>query len=265
MVDRTLDKLITALPLKEMDGTLLQRAIELEEIKFNKVDPFQFPFNYVQVSKAMQTASYLHRSQTRANRANLPRTHYIEHPLRNALRLLRWGCADQDLIIAALLHDTIEDSLLEYFELEGDHETPVSWTGREVAYDYILRHFGRRVADLVLAVTNPEKQEGVRRTQHQKRTEYAIYVVKAIEDPHVALLKLTDFIDNAAGLHHNDTTVNHAMVSHLAQKYYPLIGHFEDRLEKKDMAELLPAKSLEAIKFQLYNAGRTLNELAILH
>src|SRR5689334_18399095 len=61
------------------------------------------------VHKAIYLASYVHQGQTRSNRGPLPRDTYITHPLRNTLRLMRYGVEDADVLVASILHDTVED------------------------------------------------------------------------------------------------------------------------------------------------------------
>jgi (p)ppGpp synthase/HD superfamily hydrolase len=67
---------------------------------------------------------------------------YIEHPLTAGLILARCG-ASEDVIIAGILHDTIEDSVPE----------------KKVTHEMLEERFGRDVADLVLAVTEEDKEE----------------------------------------------------------------------------------------------------------
>lgn len=87
-------------PLKHMDGAALALAI-------------QEAFPSDSVRRALAAASFLHRNQTRASRASLPRTAYIDHPLRGALRVIRWGVTNEDIIVAIILHDTAEDCAAE--------------------------------------------------------------------------------------------------------------------------------------------------------
>jgi hypothetical protein len=71
---------------------------------------------------------------------------YIEHPLRNALRLIRWGAVGHPVVIAsALLHDVVEDCAheivstyavrrglgvgLEADDHQGAHEVALEWLG----------------------------------------------------------------------------------------------------------------------------------------
>ena len=73
-----------------------------------------------------------HRDQRRKGGRDTP---YINHPLEVAERLVRiGGVEDTDVLIAAILHDTIEDT---------------DTTAEEIA-----DHFGRTVCSLVLEVTD---------------------------------------------------------------------------------------------------------------
>ncbi len=63
-------------------------------------------------------------------------TPYWVHPLRVAMTLMQWGITDRDLLVAALLHDTVEDTLT----------TP----------DEIRARFGIRPSELVVWLTAPE-------------------------------------------------------------------------------------------------------------
>ena len=77
-------------------------------------------------------AAEKHRSQTRKDADKTP---YINHPIKVALTLMEIGNErDPDLLVAAILHDTIEDT--------------------ETHPDEILEKFGTRVLDIVLEVTD---------------------------------------------------------------------------------------------------------------
>jgi hypothetical protein len=96
--------LFASVPLKDMDPFALTMAIFDEIRTIPGVDG-------VALSKVISAASYLHLNQTRVNRKGLPRTSYIEHPLRNGLRVLRWGVTSEAVLVGLLLHDTVEDCL----------------------------------------------------------------------------------------------------------------------------------------------------------
>lgn len=268
---RILDDAIRALPLKEMDAALLSRAIILEVRRLNRG-------NYMHISNdderyidervigdAMTIASYLHRNQTRRARGVFPVAHYIEHPLRNALRLMRYGCWNQDMIVAAILHDTVEDCLAEWLQLAADFETDAELDGREATFMYIQEIFGTRVAELVKAVTNDENPSPDLRTRAEKRADYAEHVKEAIKDPEVALVKFVDFIDNGAGLKHQQGVTDFTMLNHLSQKYLPLVGPFLERVAQDDIRALVNdeqghADIIEAVT----QAGKTLASLSML-
>ena len=93
------------------------------------------------LAEALALASQLHREDWRQNEP------YINHPLRVATRIMsHCGIGDPDMIAVALLHDTVEDHAAEL--------APGGTTAAALAA--VAGRFGRRVAELVTAVTNPE-------------------------------------------------------------------------------------------------------------
>jgi GTP diphosphokinase / guanosine-3',5'-bis(diphosphate) 3'-diphosphatase len=64
--------------------------------------------NLVLVQKAMEYATQQHHGQSRKDEANTP---YINHPIALADLLMNFaGITDTNVIVAALLHDTVEDT-----------------------------------------------------------------------------------------------------------------------------------------------------------
>jgi (p)ppGpp synthase/HD superfamily hydrolase len=186
----------------------------------------------------------------------MPRTHYIEHPLRNAERLLRYGVRNADLIIAAILHDTVEDGYVEMCELQGlsRHEASLS-----KAVEYIADQFGVAVAAIVLGLTNAPAPKGS--TKSEERGLYAEHVRKSItNNPLVWLGKFVDWVDNAAGLHHNVAPGNEAMIQHLALKYEPLVEIFEDTMTP-DIMNLVSDQGFNQIREHLDSGSSSLKQL----
>ena len=223
----TTNEQIRNLNLKEMDGSLLSFAI-LSSIE-------QIPtINTSLVFEAMELAAYLHRSQLRGDRGNLPRDTYITHPLRNTLRILRYGCTIQDVIIASILHDTVEDHPFdmakEFAGIIPENETEA----RAISLKYISEKFGQRVSEVVEAVSNPIAPKNM--DKDAARAEYVQHVLSVIHDPYVLLVKFSDFVDNAVGLYHSKGL--NTRIEHLAKKYIPLVPAFRTRL-KHDI-ELIP-------------------------
>ncbi|ETP72280.1 guanosine polyphosphate synthetase/pyrophosphohydrolase [Lachnospiraceae bacterium JC7] len=100
--------------------------------------------------EAMNFAAYAHRKQMRKG-VDIP---YIIHPIECSM-IVSSITQDEDVIIAALLHDVIEDT--------------------EFGYEDIRERFGSRVADLVQGET-----EDKRRDQEKKHT-WAVRKKETIE------------------------------------------------------------------------------------
>jgi (p)ppGpp synthase/HD superfamily hydrolase len=250
--------LIRSLPLKEMDGTLLAAEIRERSRTLWPVSQFK-DYDVNTVDYAIDFAAYFHREQRRRNRGDLPKDPYINHPLRNALRLLRYGVTDIGVVIAAILHDTLEDCKAEMAKANGYPETgdPHGIPTYDYAYDLIERSFGVDVAMLVESVTNPTWTSGS--TKAQKRAEYIKNVTKEIKDPRVWLIKFADWVDNAAGLYHN--VGGKEMVEHLTAKYLPLADIFLREFDSHVHALITP-DGFEAIQKHIEQGRASLTKLA---
>jgi (p)ppGpp synthase/HD superfamily hydrolase len=124
--------------------------------------------------KAVRFSANKHRNQRRKNREASP---YINHPIDVAEMLIRIGRVDDlDVIVAAILHDTIEDT----------DTTP----------EEIEKQFGSRVLSLVMEVTDDKKLSKAGRKQLQIDTA-----------PHKSqgakLIKLADKISNLQDITHS--------------------------------------------------------------
>jgi (p)ppGpp synthase/HD superfamily hydrolase len=181
---------------------------------------------------AMMLAAYVHRDDRRGARRDLPRDVYITHPYRNVLRLLRYGCRLEQVLIAAALHDTVEDHpehIVELFESSGR-------TDRTAAVELLARHVGAESARIVAAVTNPDYPPGAPvKVRHRL---YAAHVANAIEDPNTCVVKFVDYVDNAASLPFMTEPDDR---QRRARKYAPLVEVFRLRIETD--TTLLPVSS----------------------
>ncbi len=81
---------------------------------------------------ALELAAVAHRGQLRKG-TDIP---YIIHPAAAAMLLLKHGC-DEEMAIAALLHDTVEDT--------------------DITLEEIRRQFGERVAELVKGASEADR------------------------------------------------------------------------------------------------------------
>ena len=117
--------------------------------------------------EALQFAALKHRDQ---RRKDLEASPYINHPI--ALANILWregGVTEPAIICAALLHDTVEDTETTAAELR--------------------EHFGRRIASIVMEVTDDKSLEKAQRKRAQ--IEHAPHLSRAAK-----LVKLADKISN---------------------------------------------------------------------
>lgn len=251
--------LFDSVPLKDMDPSALTMAIFSDIRDIPSIDG-------VKVSTAISAASFFHLNQTRANRKGFPRTAYIEHPLRNALRVLRWGVSSEAVLISVVLHDTVEDCLdriLTSF-VPGCHVGIGPEAQRELAYRWIAGEFGQEASDLVRSLTNP-LATGEQLTKARKREKYAADVAQKIRGNAGAVIgKLADFMDNAGGLHHNAVDGNERMIQHLTAKYHPVVAIFEAELAANSDAirALVSEEGYADIELKLSLLARRLGALA---
>lgn len=122
------------------------------------------------VIRAIQFASEKHRDQHRKNRTQAP---YINHPIEVMAILSAYGVEDPDVLAAAVLHDTVEDT---------------NTTKKE-----LIKHFGERVTSIVLECTDDKSLPKVDR----KKAQVAKAAHKSTE---AKLVKLADKLSNLRDL-----------------------------------------------------------------
>lgn len=243
-------ELLSKMQLKELSSTQLVQTLRYEAVKLGMDEKV--------IDSAVDLATILHAHQRRGNRGNFSSTPYIEHPLRNAVRLIRVGVKNQDVIVAAVLHDTIEDGaqvFVEKFEQETIHEVPA----RVRLGKHIQQAYGKNVLVLVEAVTNDyiADTDKEKRTVHEKNTNYYKHVKANISgNAGVFLVKLSDFIDNATGLYHNDVPERAKKTYWQATKYRPVAQAFKDELHKLELGI-----SKEKIQYLDNQLDRTMERL----
>jgi len=121
------------------------------------------------IDAALAMAARAHREQVRKG-TDVP---YIVHPVSVGWILQRYGF-DENLVIAAILHDTVEDTELELATIRAA--------------------FGDGVAGLVDAVTEKKAEAGVKRPWRVRKAEAMDHLVHA--DERVAALKAADLLHN---------------------------------------------------------------------
>jgi (p)ppGpp synthase/HD superfamily hydrolase len=147
-------------------------------------------------------------------------TPYCVHPLSVATRVaVWWPAAPASVIVAALLHDTLEDQPAALLELAAQRGV-----GGASAEDALSAVYGPAVLQLVQALTNPPwtgAPEG-------KNAAYRDHVVHTVVDDGLAgVVKLADFYDNALALHAVADPVKRAK---LGAKYRPVVAALADAL-----------------------------------
>jgi HD domain len=163
------------------------------------------------LADALALASRLHADDRRQSEP------YINHPLRVAIRIMsHYGIRDPDVIVAALLHDAVEDHAAEL--------APGGTT--EAALAVLAERFGPRVAELVAAVTNPEYDPG-----RDRHVQYREHVAASLDaSPWARVIKASDFTDNGAGLLYTTGP----RVPELADKYAGLVPVLRELITRPD-------------------------------
>lgn len=233
---------LTRKPLKELDSVQLSQTLRYEAKRLNLPEK--------EIDSAISLATILHSHQTRSNRGNFVNTPYVEHPLRNSLRLIRWGIKDKDVIIATVLHDVIEDGAQRFVKDFHGVINEDELKARDSLSRYIEKTYGSNVLRLVQSVTNDYIANKKSMPLGEKRSIYYEHVKKSITNNNSSfLLKLTDIIDNAAGLHHNDIAGRELKTYNQAKKYLPVVKMFIKELPK--LSSNINNEQLNCIKISL--------------
>lgn len=120
------------------------------------------------LTKALVFAAHKHRDQRRKDIEASP---YINHPIAvMSILHLEGGIDDTDTLVAAILHDTLEDT--------------------ETTYEELVNNFGVKIADIVVELTDDQSIERIERyvQQAQKASRYS---------PEAKLIRIADKIANA--------------------------------------------------------------------
>ena len=175
------------------------------------------PGDRAQLAAALELAAQLHADDRRV------REPYLNHLLRVAIRIIHYyRVRDVDVLVAALLHDAVEDHPDELSGLAEGSYTELT----DAAIARLARRFNPRVAELVRSVTNPEYDPD--RDRHE---QYREHVTASLErDPWARVIKVSDFTDNGVGVVH--TTPAKAYSS--ATKYRPLVPALRELVARPD-------------------------------
>jgi len=129
------------------------------------------------INKLVEAASFAAQRHTGHQRKGNDKQPYINHPLEVANLIANVGQVDDvDVLIAAILHDTVEDV--------------------GVTKDDIVKQFGERVAGIVMEVTDDKTLPKEERKRLQ--VEHAPHL-----SPEAKLVKLGDKISNISDVTNN--------------------------------------------------------------
>ncbi|QQS58945.1 bifunctional (p)ppGpp synthetase/guanosine-3',5'-bis(diphosphate) 3'-pyrophosphohydrolase [Candidatus Peregrinibacteria bacterium] len=174
---------------KEMTWNELQSAIQQ-----------QGNFDEKRIEGAYQLAEKVHHGQKR--KTGEP---YLSHPVAVAQSLFDIG-ADEETIIAALLHDTIEDTILTVQEISSQ--------------------FGESIGHLVDAVTKVSKTKFFGSFDSQKTATFRKILSGSVLDERAIIIKLADRAHNVETISEFLKTKQQRIAQETMDIYYPLAKVF---------------------------------------
>ena len=163
------------------------------------------------VLRAYEVGAQAHEGQTR--KSGEP---YITHPIAVAGILAELGL-DAETIIAAILHDTLEDTQLSRAELTGE--------------------FGETVAELVDGVTKLDKMSFSSR-QEADAESFRKMLLAMARDIRVILIKLSDRLHNMRTLGAKDATSSRRIARETLEIYAPIAQRLGMNKFKAELQDL---------------------------
>jgi len=147
---------------------------------------------------------------------------YITHPLEVADDLVnKYDIDDADLVVGALLHDSVEDQADKLLNNKEPEESKEEL--QKAALTRIGDIYGKRIESIIKGLTNPDfdqimeelESKGIKK---EKRELYKEHIKEAIKNSDVFVIKLSDFIRNAGNIPKEGNRRNHFI-----KKYGPVI------------------------------------------
>ncbi len=147
---------------------------------------------------------------------------YFEHVRSVAIILMdEAGVRDPDLIISALLHDSVEDSALFGNRTKAYSEW-INTTSRRLS-----RNFNPRVAKMVITLTKPSVDGEELKTKEEAHHFYIDNLSKA--DPETIMVKMGDRLHNLRSLATNTREKQLRTIKETREVYWPI---FQKVVEK---------------------------------
>lgn len=164
---------------------------------------------------------------------------YINHPLDVALHLTNeYRIFDPEMIVAALLHDTVEDNAKSIL-IWGDRNIDEQESLEIQALQVIDEQFGKSVSELVSTLTNPDFNLEAKRLAKNKEDEDNIKLQLYLEhfesiyddNAWAFVIKMADFSQNALHLNLLEESLSKDW---FRRKYGPVILMVIQRLKNLD-------------------------------
>jgi (p)ppGpp synthase/HD superfamily hydrolase len=186
------------------------------------------------LQRAMQFAATRHAGATR----KVTEAPFITHPLAAALVLADAGVTDEDVLVAAVLHDVVEDEPVGRSEIEA--------------------LFGLRVGDLVCEMTESTEDDAGGPLDWGGRKARIVETARTTGDPDLLALKAADLICNATDLIGEHERLGEAVLERFGpQGGTRQVGYY------LDLARILDERPLPAaLASQVRKVIRSLEELA---
>ena len=151
-----------------------------------------------EIEQAIKAAAILHQDHTRKGSIAIP---YFTH-LVSVMMIVRDYTSDETTLVAALLHDTLEDTDYTAEEIRGD--------------------FSKEIAGIVLTLTEPTGPDGEELPWLERKQRYAKQIKKGPEE--AVLIAAADKIHNFRTMIEQYHTDHHGFLQDFA-------GTLEERLE----------------------------------
>lgn len=147
---------------------------------------------------------------------------YFKHLMGVSLILIdECKVEDPEMVIAALFHDAIEDSVVY-----GDTSMPMSeW--RETAYTRLSKTFDSNVAKMVITLTRPQV-DGVEIKDDKEAHDVYISKLKETKDLRIILIKMADRLHNLRTLEGTTLDKKRRVIKDTKKVYFDLFKRAKD-------------------------------------
>ena len=174
------------------------------------------------VRAAMEMAADSHSGQRRKDGSP-----YVTHVIAAAAIIAEMGL-DEDSVVAALLHDTLEDT--------------------SVTYDEIARQFGTAVADIVEGVTKLTRMNFTSREEEQMENMRKMLLAMS-KDIRVILIKLADRLHNMRTMDYQSPEKQRLKSRETMEIYAPIAHRLGMQAVKWELEDL-SLKYLDPVAFE---------------